>query len=72
LAYHKNAFTLGCADLLLPKGVDMAARVSDKQLGLSARMVRQYDITNDKFPCRFDVLYGWKTLYPELACRIQG
>ena len=72
LAYHKSAFVLGCADLLLPKGVDMAARVSDKQLGLSARMVRQYDITNDKFPCRFDVLYGWKTLYPELACRIQG
>lgn len=72
LAYHKNAFTLVCADLLLPKGVDMAARVSDKQLGLSARMVRQYDIVNDKFPCRFDVLFGWKALYPELACRIQG
>jgi hypothetical protein len=72
LAYHKNAFTLGCADLLLPKGVDMAARVSDKQLGMSARMVRQYNISNDTFPCRFDVLYGWKAIYPELACRIQG
>lgn len=72
LAYHKNAFVLGCADLLLPKGVDMAARVSDKQLGLSARMVRAYDINNDRFPCRFDVLYGWKAVYPELACRIQG
>jgi hypothetical protein len=72
LAYHKNAFTLVCADLLLPKGVDMAARVSDKQLGLSARMVRQYDINTDKFPCRFDILFGWKALYPELACRIYG
>lgn len=72
LAYHRDAFVLGCADLQLPKGVDMAARVSDKQLGLSARMVRQYDITNDKFPCRFDVLYGWKAVYPELACRIMG
>lgn len=72
LAYHKNAFTLACADLLLPKGVDMAARISDKQLGLSARMVRQYDIVNDKFPCRFDVLWGWKALYPEMACRIAG
>ncbi len=72
LAYHKNAFVLASADLLLPKGVDMAARVSDKQLGLSARMVRQYDIVNDKFPCRFDVLIGWKAVYPELACRIQG
>lgn len=72
LAYHKNAFTLVCADLVLPKGVDMAARISDKQLGLSARMVRQYDVVNDKFPCRFDILFGWAALYPELACRIQG
>lgn len=72
LAYHKNAFVLGSADLLLPKGVDMAARASDKNSGLSVRMVRQYDINNDKFPCRFDVLFGWKTIYAELACRIQG
>lgn len=72
LAYHRDAFTLGCADLPLPKGVDMAARVSDKQLGMSVRMVRAYDINNDLFPCRLDVLYGWKTIYPELACRIMG
>lgn len=72
LAYHKNAFVLGSADLLLPKGVDMAARASDKNSGLSVRMVRQYDINNDKFPCRFDVLFGWKTIYSELACRVQG
>lgn len=72
LAYHKDAFTLACADLPLPKGVDMASRVASKQLGISVRMVRAYDINNDKFPCRLDVLYGWKTIYPELACRIQG
>lgn len=72
LAYHKSAFVFACADLPLPGGVDKAARVSDSQLGLSARMVRAYDINNDRFPCRFDILYGWKTVYPELACRIQG
>jgi hypothetical protein len=72
LAYHKDAFVLGCADLQLPGGVDMASRVSDPTTGLSIRMVRQYDIVNDKFPCRLDVLYGYKTVYPELACRIQG
>lgn len=72
IAYHKDAFALGCADLLLPKGVDMASRVSDDQLGMSLRMIRAYDINNDKFPCRLDVLYGWKAVYPELACRIQG
>lgn len=72
MAYHKDAFTLVCADLPLPKGVDMAARVSDKQLGLSVRMVRAYDINSDAFPCRLDILFGWKAIYPELACRVQG
>lgn len=72
LAYHRDAFVLGMADLALPGGVDMAARASDPDAGLSLRIVRQYDINNDVFPCRIDVLYGWKTIYPELACRIQG
>lgn len=72
LMYHRDAFTLATADLPLPKGVDMAARVSDPQLGISLRMVRQYDINNDNFPCRIEVLYGWKTLYAELACRVCG
>lgn len=70
LAFHKDAFALGCADLPLPGGVDMAARVSDKQLGMSIRLVRAYDINTDRFPCRLDILYGWTTLYSELACRV--
>ena len=70
LAYHKDAFTLASADLLLPGGVDMAER--DNFDGISMRMVRQYDINSDLFPVRFDVLYGWKTIYPELAVRITG
>lgn len=70
LAFHKDAFTLATADLPLPGGVDMASRVSDSQLGLSVRMVRQYSISTDQFPCRLDVLYGHAALYPELACRV--
>lgn len=70
LAFHKDAFALGSADLPLPGGVDMAARVADKQLGLSIRLVRAYDINTDRFPTRTDLLYGWQTLYPELACRV--
>jgi hypothetical protein len=72
LAYHRDAFACVTADLPLPKGVDMAARVSDKQLGISVRMVRAYDINTDNFPCRLDVLYGWAALRPELACRIMS
>lgn len=70
MAFHRNAFTLGTADLLLPKGVDMAARVSDKDSGLSVRMIRAYDINNDRLPCRLDVLYGYAAIYPELAVRV--
>lgn len=72
IAYHKNAFVLGSADLMLPQGVHKAARASSRSAGLSVRMVQQYNITNDTMPVRFDVLYGWKAVYPELACRIAG
>lgn len=70
LAFHKDAFTLVTADLPVPKGVDMGSRMADKQLGISLRMVRAYDINTDQWPCRIDVLYGWATLRPELAVRI--
>lgn len=70
LAFHKDAFAFASADLPLPKGVDMAARVNDKQLGMSLRLIRAYDINTDRFPCRVEILYGWTTLYPELAVRV--
>ena len=72
LVFHRDAFTLGTADLYLPKGVDMAARVSDEDTGLSVRMVRAYDINLDRCPCRLDVLYGFAAVYPELAVRVAG
>ena len=70
IVMHKNAFTLATADLELPDGVHFAGRASDKDLGLSIRVVRQYTINNDSIPTRLDVLYGWAPLYPELACRV--
>jgi hypothetical protein len=70
LGFHRDAFTLAMADLPLPGGTDMAARASDNQLGVAVRLVRQYSISTDQFPCRLDVLYGWAPLYPEWACRI--
>jgi hypothetical protein len=68
--FHKNAFTLAMADLEMPDGVHFAGRASDKELGLSIRVVRQYTINNDSIPTRLDVLYGWAPLYPELSCRV--
>ena len=70
LIMHRNAFTLAIADLELPEGVHFAGRASDKEIGLSMRIVRQYTVNNDSIPTRLDVLYGWAPLYPELACRV--
>jgi hypothetical protein len=70
IVMHKNAFTLATADLELPDGVVFAGRASDKELGLSLRVIRQYTINNDSIPTRVDCLYGWAPLYPELACRV--
>lgn len=70
IAYHQDAFTLATADLIMPNGVDWAAReVYD---GISMRIVRQYDISNDQYPCRIDVLAGWAALRAEMACVVWG
>ena len=70
LVYHKDAITFATADLLLPQGVDMASRQVHN--GISLRVVRQYDINNDRMPCRIDVLYGFGVIRPQMACRLWG
>ena len=70
IAYHQDAFTLATVDLEVPRGVDFAAR--ETYDGISMRIVRAFDVTNDQFPCRIDILGGWSTLRPELACRVLG
>lgn len=68
MVFHKEAFAFATADLIMPGGVDFAARETID--GLSCRIVRAYDINSDRFPCRLDILYGYKTLRAQLAARI--
>ena len=70
LVYHKDAISFATADLLLPQGVDMASRQVHN--GISLRIVRQYDINNDRLPCRIDVLYGYAAIRPITAVRLWG
>jgi len=70
LIYHKDAISFATADLLLPQGVDMASRQVHN--GISLRIVRQYDINNDRMPCRIDVLYGYAAIRPVTAVRVWG
>lgn len=72
LAYHKNAFTLACADLKIPQGVHQAYMARDPESGLGMRYICFYDGVNDILAHRLDVLYGWKEMYPEWACRMHG
>jgi hypothetical protein len=70
LIYHRDAITFATADLLMPQGVDMASRQVHN--GISLRVVRQYDINNDRLPCRIDVLYGYSVIRPQMAVRLWG
>jgi len=70
LIYHKDAISFATADLMMPQGVDMASRQVHN--GISMRIVRQYDINNDRMPCRLDVLYGFSVIRPQMAVRLWG
>ena len=62
LVFHEDAFVFATADLEdVSKYGAWGAR--DTQDGISIRIARNYDIVNDRFPCRLDVLWGFAGLY---------
>ena len=69
LAFHKNAFALVMVPLEAPVSEWGASESED---GISIRVVKSYDIDSDQEIIRMDILYGVKTIYPELATRIVG
>lgn len=70
LMYHKEAFTFVTADLpIMDDAIRCVRRVQD---GLSIRCWQGSDIRNDELLLRLDILYGWKALRPEWACRISN
>ena len=70
VAFVKDTFGLVTVPMEIPDGVDFAARETYK--GISLRVIRAYDINNDVFPARVDLLYGTTTFYPELGVRLTG
>ena len=68
LQFHPDAFAFATADLEdVSKYGAWGARQSMD--GISMRIARQYAISSDTIPCRLDVLWGFTSLYPELAVR---
>ena len=70
LMYHRDAFTFVTADLpIMDDAIRCVRRVKD---GLSVRCWQGSDIRNDELLLRLDILYGYKTLRPAWACRINN
>ena len=70
LGFHKNAFALVTVPLAVPDSVAFSA--SETHKGVSMRVVKDFDITNDVEIIRLDIMYGVKTLYDDLAVRLIG
>ena len=64
VGFHKNAFAFVTRALALPSDADGYVTSYN---GITLRVVRSYDITSKKEIMSMDVLYGFKTIYPELA-----
>ncbi len=70
--YHPDAFAFVMADLVKPGAGADSTTVRSKALGLSIRMVEQYQIGTDQSPTRLDILIGAATIQARLACRVVG
>lgn len=69
ILFHPDAFTFVTADLVDPSqyGAKGSRQVMD---GISMTLAQQYAISDASVPARLDVLYGYKTLRPQLAARV--
>lgn len=67
LFFQRDAFTLVTVDLEMPSGVDWKAR--ETLDGVSMRLVRDWDIINDEWVTRLDILPAYGVLYPDWAVK---
>jgi len=67
--WHKNAIGFAMVDLYLPESAARAARVRDKDTGLSLSLTKDYDINGHQEVTRLDALWGVKVMNPELIFR---
>ncbi len=66
LAFHKNAFRMVSAPLVMPTAVEFAAQESYE--GINVAIVRAFDVYKRTMVTRLDVLCGLTADRPEWAC----
>lgn len=71
LAFHPMAFAYVTRPLINPDGQGVASYVTNFN-GISLRVTKGYDQKFKRSIYSMDVLYGFKTVYPELAVRALG
>lgn len=70
IIWHRDAFTFVSPKQELPGGMDMAYQASlADEGGVSLRFVRGFDITNNRFVSRFDILWGGAVTLPSFGVR---
>lgn len=69
LAFHEKAFAFVTRPLSPARGVESYTANAGN---LSLRVTFGYDVSSKKQTMSIDTLYGYATLYPELACQILG
>ena len=69
LVFHENAFAFVTRPLAAPAGVES---YTTSYNGITLRVTRGYDMQYKKEMLSMDVLYGYKTMYPEMAVRVLG
>jgi hypothetical protein len=72
LLYTKDFGVLASADLALPEGGAAFEHISDAEMGMSIRWVRQYQIGSDQNDSRFDILIGPAVLQARFAAVVEG
>jgi hypothetical protein len=72
LLYTKDFGVLASADLVADLDGATASRISDKEMGMSIRMAKQYQIGTDQNDTRFDILIGPAVLQARNAVAIEG
>ena len=70
IMYHSDAFTLAMVPMFEPMDGTGAKATTMSDDGFTVKVTQFYDGINDNNLMRLDVLFGWATTYPELACKI--
>jgi hypothetical protein len=69
IAFHRDAFALAMVPMFEPGANQGASSSTYSEDGFTIKCTEYWDGANDRGNMRLDVLFGWASLYPELACK---